>query len=62
MNGWDVGETARATHPDIPVVYTSAAVIGPERPVAGSVFLEKPYSPKTVLEAFVRLRSARTES
>ncbi len=62
VNGWDVGETARATHPEIPIVYTSGAVIAPKRPVAGSLFFEKPYSPETVLEAFVRLRSARTDS
>jgi CheY-like chemotaxis protein len=51
LNGWDVGEVSRETHADIPVIYTSGAVIVPERPVAGSVFLEKPYDPAVVLAA-----------
>ena len=51
VNGWDVGEVARATHPDIPVIYTSGAVISPSRPVAGSLFFDKPYDPKKILSA-----------
>ena len=27
LDGWDVGETSRATHPTIPVIYTSGAVL-----------------------------------
>jgi CheY-like chemotaxis protein len=55
LNGWDVGEVSRATHPAIPVIYTSGAVIVPERPVEGSVFFEKPYEPNVVLSACQRL-------
>ena len=51
VNGWDVGEASRATHPNIPVIYTSGAVVSPERPVTGSVFLKKPYDPAVVLTA-----------
>jgi CheY-like chemotaxis protein len=50
LDGWDVGEVARETHRDLPVVYTSGAVITPERPVPGSVFLGKPYRPEKVFE------------
>lgn len=55
VDGWDVGEVSRAKHPDIPVIYTSGATILPERPVAGSVFIAKPYDPETVLSALRKL-------
>lgn len=51
LNGWDVGEASRAAHPDMPVVYTSGAVLAPERPVKGSLFFDKPYDPEKVLSA-----------
>lgn len=54
-DGWDVGEVSRATHPGIPVVYTSAATLRPERPVPGSVFIPKPYDPEKVLGAIRKL-------
>ena len=54
-DGWDVGEASRATHPGIPVVYTSAATLLPERPVPGSVFIPKPYDPENVLGAIRKL-------
>ncbi len=56
-NGWDVAEAFRATHPDLPVIYTSGAVIKPERPVAGSLFFAKPYDPPEVLASFLKLRN-----
>jgi len=57
VNGWDVGEASRATHPNMPVIYTSGAVVVPERPVAGSVFLKKPYDPAVVLATCERLHA-----
>lgn len=51
VNGWDVGEASRATHPDIPVVYASGAMITPPRKVAGSLFFDKPYRPEEILSA-----------
>jgi CheY-like chemotaxis protein len=45
LDGWDVGETSRATHPTIPVIYTSGAVFVRDRSVSGSLFLDKPYDP-----------------
>jgi len=50
VNGWDVGETSRDTHPDIPVIYASAAIVSPAREVPGSVFFNKPYDPEKVLD------------
>jgi len=56
-DGWDVGEASRATHPGIPVVYTSAATLQPERPVPGSAFIPKPYDPQKVLGTIRKLRN-----
>jgi DNA-binding NtrC family response regulator len=58
LNGWDVGEVSRATHPGIPVVYTSGAVVTPARPVSGSTFIPKPYRLEQVLTACRRLTDA----
>src|SRR4051812_8336468 len=51
LDGWDVGETSRVTHPMIPVVYTSGAALVGDRSVAGSRFFNKPYEPATILAA-----------
>ena len=59
LSGWDVAEVSRAISPDIPVVYTSGAVVPAERGVAGSVFLEKPYDPAAVLAACQTLHESR---
>jgi CheY-like chemotaxis protein len=59
LNGWDVGEVSRSTHPGIPVIYTSGAVIAPERPVPGSVFIGKPYHPQQVVDACRKLGPGR---
>jgi CheY-like chemotaxis protein len=59
VDGWDVGEVSRETHPNIPVVYTSGAAMIPERCVAGSIFLQKPYDPAVVLNACQTFSEAR---
>lgn len=59
LSGWDIGDLSREVHPEIPVVYTSGAVIQPERPVPGSVFLPKPYEPTAVLDTCRRLCRGR---
>ena len=56
VNGWDVGEAARATRGDIPVIYASGYSISPPRQVTGSLFLSKPYDPEAVLKACRALR------
>jgi CheY-like chemotaxis protein len=55
VNGWDVAEAFRETHANLPVIYTSGAVIEPQRPVAGSLFFAKPYNEEKVLAAFLKL-------
>jgi CheY-like chemotaxis protein len=59
LSGWDVAEVSRATHPAIPVVYTSGNAVAPGRSVPGSVFLEKPYDPAAVLSACKTLFDSR---
>jgi CheY-like chemotaxis protein len=59
MNGWDVGEASREHDATLPVIYMSAAVIRPERPVPGSLFFAKPYDPSAVLDACRSLCAAR---
>lgn len=51
MNGWDVGESFRAAHADMPVIYTSGCRVQPPREVTGSLFFHKPYDPRSILEA-----------
>jgi hypothetical protein len=50
LNGWDVGEAARAARADIAVVYTSGQPVEPPRQVKGSVFIKKPYGPDEVTQ------------
>jgi CheY-like chemotaxis protein len=59
VSGWDVGDVSRATHPTIPVVYTSGAAVINTRLVPGSVFLGKPYDPAAVLTACQTLLESR---
>jgi CheY-like chemotaxis protein len=55
VTGWDVAECCRIDHPHLPVLYTLGKIIEPERRVAGSVFLSKPYQRGEVLIACGRL-------
>jgi CheY-like chemotaxis protein len=61
LSGWDVGEASRVHDPGLPVIYTSGAVLNPERPVPGSLFFAKPYDPKKVLAACRSLHAERRE-
>ena len=54
-SGWDVAECCRTGRPDLPVVYTSGKSIDPERCVAGSIFMSKPYRHSDILDACHRL-------
>lgn len=60
INGWDVGEAARARG-GISVVYTSGYSITPSRQVEGSLFFDKPYDPEAVLQACHRLHAERLD-
>ncbi len=56
-NGWDVAECFRADRPNLPVLYTSGKSIDPQRCVAGSVFVAKPYNIDNVIDACQRVSS-----
>jgi DNA-binding response OmpR family regulator len=52
-NGFDVARCARAAYPGIPVVFVSGAAASRHlaEGVEGSVFIQKPYHPRQVIEA-----------
>jgi CheY-like chemotaxis protein len=57
LNGWDVAEAFRRSRPDAPVIYTSGNALPPQRDVAGSVFIAKPYKVDAVLRACEHARN-----
>lgn len=57
-SGFDVADTFRAAHADIPVVYASGNSGDRGRCVAGSLFFDKPYQPTEILDACRQLRNA----
>jgi CheY-like chemotaxis protein len=59
LTGWDVGEAARCTLGDVPVIYASGGSVERARPVAGSVFFNKPYEPADILRACRTLCNAQ---
>jgi CheY-like chemotaxis protein len=50
-SGFDVAETFRASHSDMPVMYVSGYVGGRERCVPDSLFFQKPYQATAILKA-----------
>jgi len=51
VTGWDIAEECRRINPTMPVIYaTGYSHVGP-RPVAGSVWFQKPYRPEQVVDA-----------
>lgn len=55
-NGFDVAETFRAAHANIPVMYVSGNPASRDRCVAGSLFFQKPYHATEILNACLQLR------
>jgi CheY-like chemotaxis protein len=49
--GWDVADAFYTRHPALPVVYTSGNGAVCDRFVPGSIFVPKPCSPATLVEA-----------
>jgi len=47
--GWDVAEAYRALRSDLPIIYTSGNTAGWTRPVANSLFIDKPYQPAKIV-------------
>ena len=43
LDGWDIAEKCRETHPHLPVIYTTGYSLREHRPVPGSRLLHKPY-------------------
>ena len=58
LNGWDVAERCRESHPHIPVVYATAHSGNRPRPVPKSVIIEKPYTQQQLMNALASLRQA----
>ena len=56
-SGWEVGECFLAHRPNVPVLYTSALVIEPQRYVPNGGFIAKPYQHNDILNACQRLLS-----
>lgn len=52
-DGFALARQARVAYPDLPVVYVSGTAGGRHKAegVAGSVFIDKPYHPRQILEA-----------
>ncbi len=51
MDGWQLGEAARALRPDLPIIYATAFSQTPPRPTAGSLFFTKPYRSAAIIRA-----------
>lgn len=57
-DGWELARRARDLRPGLPVLYASGFSGEGPQPVAGSVFLHKPYRLSEVEEALGRLMAA----
>lgn len=51
INGWDIAERCRENSPEIPVIYATGHSHVRPRPVAGSVWFQKPYRPDQIIDA-----------
>jgi CheY-like chemotaxis protein len=51
LSGWDVAEQCRAAQADLPIIYTSGNSPDRSRRVVGSLFFDKPYQSKDVVDA-----------
>jgi CheY-like chemotaxis protein len=48
LDGWDLAEQVRLSHPSLPILYASGYSPVPARIVPGAQFLEKPYNPSAL--------------
>ncbi|MBV9564716.1 MAG: response regulator [Bradyrhizobium sp.] len=51
VDGWQIAERCREHHPDLPVIYATGFSPVAPRPVAGGVFLQKPFHPDEIVKA-----------
>jgi CheY-like chemotaxis protein len=54
-DGWELATSARALRPGLPVIYISGYSDEVQQPVAGAVFLKKPYRLREVEAALAHL-------
>jgi CheY-like chemotaxis protein len=59
ISGWDVAEKCRERHPTLPVIYATAVSIVPPRPVPGSRWCNKPYTPEQIVACVKAATPAR---
>jgi CheY-like chemotaxis protein len=55
MTGWDIAEQCRGHNPAMPVIYATGYSEIEPRPVSGSVWFLKPYSPGQLVSAIRHL-------
>jgi CheY-like chemotaxis protein len=60
ISGWIVGAEFNLNHPLRPVIYATASAEQASSQAAGSVFVQKPYSPKDVFAVFQELEKRAT--
>jgi two-component system OmpR family response regulator len=61
ISGWIVGAEFNLNHPLRPVIYATASAGRGREQAAGSVFIQKPYSPKDVFAVFRDLEKRAAE-
>ncbi len=62
ISGWDVAEKCRESDPTLPVIYATAISNVPPRPVPGSRWCNKPYTPDQVVACVRAATRARAAS
>jgi CheY-like chemotaxis protein len=55
LTGWDIAEHYRERNPAMPVIYATGYSQIEPRPVSGSVWFQKPYSPGQLVSAIREL-------
>ena len=51
VDGWQIGEVARALRPEIKIIYATGYTSEPPRLAPGSLFFTKPYRPSAIVAA-----------
>ncbi len=62
ISGWDVAEKCREGDPLLPVIYATAMSNVPPRPVPGSRWCNKPYTPEQIVACVQAATKARVAS
>ena len=59
ITGWDIAERCRESDPRLPVIYATGYSMIQLRPVPGSIFFQKPYTPEQLVGAVRGLHRGR---